>query len=459
LTVDKGLTLARGTESGMLLRRWTAALLASTILVAAGCMHAHAVRDDRSVVIGEVRDRAGKLFVPDTVNLADGLSEGEAVQLALCNNAAFQELLTDLGLAHADLVQAGLLPNPEALYVVQTGVKPYKWLFDYPVEAIWLRPRRVAAAAAEWERARERLVQAGLDLARDTRLAYADWALARERVRITDENRRLRERLTELTGDRLARGDATPLEVSTARIDSLRARQEATRAANDLPIFEERLRNLIGLGAARHDLNPQASEPPGEAPADVAALAAEAVATRPDIRSAERLVEAAEARLRLARLSWFRLLAIEDATSGHNGHEPSPGFRMTLPILNWNQGAIGRAEGERDRAARGVETVRQRIIQEVRVAHAEYVQAAADYREWMREINPAVAEAIRRAEATYKAGGASLVLVLETSRQQIDARVREAQLRADMLKAWAELERAVGRRLEPGTGFATERGP
>jgi outer membrane protein TolC len=74
-------------------------------------------------------------------------------------------------------------------------------------------------------------------------------------------------------------------------------------------------------------------------------------------------------------------------------------------------------------------------------------QAAADYRQWEATIRPAVDEAVRRAENAFKAGGASLLLVLETSRQTIDARTREVQLRADLATAWAELERAVGRSL------------
>src|SRR5262245_13256980 len=44
------------------------------------------------------------------------LSEEGAVQIALANNALFHELLIDLGSARADLVQAGLLPNPEGVF-------------------------------------------------------------------------------------------------------------------------------------------------------------------------------------------------------------------------------------------------------------------------------------------------------------------------------------------------------
>jgi len=440
--------------------RWHSfAILLPALL--AGCWDSHALRDDRDVVVCAVNERTsrepGRHVIPETVDLADGLSEAEAVRLALRNNAAFQELLTDLGLAHADIVQAGLLTNPELLYVFQTAPKPFKYAIDLPVEAIVLRPIRQRAAEAEWERTRERLTQAGLDLVRDTRLAHADWVLARERVDIANENLKLRARITSLTEERLKAGDATPLELSTAKIDSLRARQEATRANNDMPIFEERLRNLTGLGMSRPDLTPEPLEPPAEINTDVEARVADAVAARPDVLAAEHAIAAADERIRLAKLGWGRLLIIGDATSGHNGHEFSPGFRITIPIFNWNQGAIARAEVDRERFVRQLQTVRERAILDVRQAYAQHAQASADYRQWTAEIRPTVELAVRRAENTYKEGGASLLLVLETSRQMIDTRTREAQLRADLAKARAELERSVGRTVPSASGFAADR--
>jgi cobalt-zinc-cadmium efflux system outer membrane protein len=406
----------------------------------------------------EVTVPSGKLYVPDTVSLDDGLSESEAVQLALCNNAAFQELLVDLGLSHADLVQASLLPNPEVVYIFGTDPKPFKYLVELPLDAIVLRPSRMRAAGAEWERTRERLTQAGLDLIRDTRLAYADWVLAREKMRIAEENRQLRERIATLAVARRKAGDATPLEESTATIDNLRGKQESTRATNDLPIAEERLRNLTGLGEFRPDLAPQAAEPLVSRTANVDQLVNEALVNRPDVLSAQRGIEATEARLTLAHLGWLRFLGLGDATSGESGHNFSPGFRVGIPIFNWNQGAIARAEAERERAIRQLRTVRERAIQEVRQAHTLYRQADADYRQWTVDIRPAVDEAVRRAENTYKEGGTSLLLVLETSRQLIDTRFREAQLRADLSRTWAELERSVGRKIPiREDGFAADR--
>jgi outer membrane protein, heavy metal efflux system len=160
------------------------AALAVTLALA-GCQTPHA--PDQTAVSGHLVQRVGhtiparttgRLTMPPGASLDDGLTEDEAVAIALWNNAAFQELLVDLGIARSDLIQAGLLPNPEFVYFWPAPDKPLKYAFELPIEAIWLRPVRVKAAAREADRTAERLAQAGLDLMRDTRQAFADVARA-----------------------------------------------------------------------------------------------------------------------------------------------------------------------------------------------------------------------------------------------------------------------------------------
>ena len=89
-----------------------------------------------------------EIFYPNGISLENELTEESAILLALWNNAAFLEMLADLGMAQGDLVQAGLLPNPEVVYFFPVSDKPFKYLFDFPLESLWLRPIRVAAAGA-----------------------------------------------------------------------------------------------------------------------------------------------------------------------------------------------------------------------------------------------------------------------------------------------------------------------
>jgi len=115
----------------------------------------------------------GEFSLPGAVSLSDGLTENEAVAIALWNNAQFQALLADLGFARADLQDASLLTNPILSLLFPIGPKQLEATLSLPVDALWQRPHRVAAAQFDAERVAENLVQQGLALIRDVRLACA----------------------------------------------------------------------------------------------------------------------------------------------------------------------------------------------------------------------------------------------------------------------------------------------
>lgn len=430
----------------------------AVLCLLAGCSTApHAC--DRPDVSAAVESRAGyplappppcdgQLLLPNGASLADGLNEEEAVLIALWNNALFQELLADLGVARGDLIQAGLLPNPEVVYFFHVPDKPFKYALELPLEALWLRPVRVRAAAGESARVCQRLTQSALDLIRDVRQAYADVLLAEARFRIAQEAVRLRGRIARVAATRLKEGDISPQEEATARIDATQARQDTARIRYDVSIASERLRNLLAIGADRSPLVLDPTPPILWDGLAVEPLTAEAVASRPDALAAEQNAAAAAERLRLARLGWVRLLGILDATSGRRtGHEFGPAFRVTLPIFNCNEGNIARAEAELERAVRQRATVRNQIIMEVHQAYDRYAQALAELEVVEKQVRPEVDAAIERTERAYREGNTPYVVVLETTRQLLDNRLRQEQLRADLRRASAELERAVGRHL------------
>jgi len=388
-----------------------------------------------------------KPVMPSGVCPAEALTEDQAVAVALWNNARYIESLTDLGVAKGDLIQAHLLPNPELVYFPPVDFRSFKYLFDLQLEAFWLRGLRTEVAEYEAGRAAERLAQSALDLMRDARQAHADVLLAKERLRIAGEAVKIRKRIAELAKHRLEAGDIAPQEAATANIDALQAEQDAARIAVDLPIAEERLRNLLGLGAVRDPIDVVSTGTLPDAAFDADALAAEAMATRPDALAAQSFIAASESRLRLSKLSWIRVLFIGDATSGKDNHVFGPGFRITVPIFNWNQGAVARAEAEAARACRLLETVRQQVVLDVQRSYRQYRQAADELTYLRTKVRPEVESSIRRTQKAYEQGNVNYLLVLEATRQLLDSYTREAQLEADLRRAWAELERSVGRSL------------
>jgi cobalt-zinc-cadmium efflux system outer membrane protein len=421
------------------------------LLALAGC-HVTAPIPDQATVAGHLADRfgpalasqAGPGVAPDAP-----LTEDAALALALWNNALFQEQLVDLGIARADLVQAGLLPNPEFVYYWPMGLKPYKYLFDFPIESLWLMPIRVKAAERDAERTAARLSQIGLDLIRDVRQAYADVLVAKERERVAGEAVKLRRRIADLVEKRLRAGDVSPQEAATAKIDVLLAEQDATRIGYDVSVAEERLRHLLGVTLPCGPLKLDAAPMPPTLTFDADALAHEAADQRPDAAAAAEAVAAAEARVKFAKVGWVRLLGIADATSGTGSHVLGPAVRATFPLFNHGEGAIARAEAELERAVRNRQTVTNQIVLDVRRAYLLYRQASAELEVLRTRVRPEVEAAIRRAEGAYQEGNVTYTIVLETTRQLLDNYLREAVLQGDLRRTWAELERSVGRRLNP----------
>src|SRR5690349_9350309 len=99
-------------------QRAGAASLCLLALLATSCATA-GTAPDRAAVDREIRDRTNaglrtdeNAGLPPNTTLEDGLSSQEAVAIALWNSPAFQATLADLGIARAELVDAGLLRNP-----------------------------------------------------------------------------------------------------------------------------------------------------------------------------------------------------------------------------------------------------------------------------------------------------------------------------------------------------------
>jgi len=385
---------------------------------------------------------------PQNLRWPDGLTEDQAVTIALSNNAAFRELLADLGLGQADLVQAGMLPNPRLAMLVPVGVKPLELTATYPLEVLWLRPRRIRAAALDLDRIAERLIQSGLDLIRDVRLAFTEITLAQERIAVMTEMLQISHQIADLVAARFRSGDASELEASTSRLEALQIMEQKTRIERDRQIAESRIRSLLGLGLQPWPSVNLIAPPIPRFEGESSLLVSNALASRPDLRAAELGAEAAGARIGLARAEVFTIAAGINVKDVGTERVSGPALEFAVPIFNQNQGGVAIARARFDKAARQYATVREQIALEVREAHLRLLQAQESLEQWDRQILPGLEENVARAERAFAAGNVSYLFVLESSRRLAEARLREAAARADCRRARAELERSVGQRLQ-----------
>jgi cobalt-zinc-cadmium efflux system outer membrane protein len=331
------------------------------------------------------------------------------------------------------------------------GPKQMEFALTLPVEAVWLRPRRIAIAKLNERKVAEQLVQHGLNLIRDVRTAFADLALAQDRTRLAADALAAQTNISQIARARLEAGDTSELESSTARIAALRAREDARVANDQLLLARQRLAVLFGSPATAATLNITTGKAPVSSPPELRPLLDQALSSRPDMRAAEIEVEAAGKRAGLTTAQLFALSAVLDANEKESGggFDLGPGIELPIPVLHQNQGARARARAELDRAAWQAVAVRQQIHGEVTSAHTQFVQAVEALAAWQREVMPPLDETVQQTARAYEAGEVSLLAVHEATRERVTARLREAELHAAVRRAHADLERGVGRKLEP----------
>lgn len=432
----------------------TLLILLTAIWGGAGCVTAPSTQQ----LAAKVQDGVGGDFtlktntsglsLPPGITSLEPLSEDDAVAIALWNNAAFQEALAGLGFNRADLLEAKQLRNPSFVALFPAGPKQFEFTALFPIESLWLRPRRIAVAELDLEAAAGQLVATGLNLVRDVRVACAELELTGNLLRTVQDLVRWWDEAVKLTERRLEFGDASALELAQARAEALLARQTVGRLERDQTLARERLRALLGLANEPEQfflrLPPAATEPLPPLPE----LFKQALATRPELRANELVLEAARQRGQLARGELMMVNAIFNAKDTPTGLQPGPGLDVTLPLFHQNQGARARAETFALQAILRHGTLRDRILLDVREAVARREQAVRELQASREQVVPALESAVAQARRAYELGDATPHTFLAAERRLAEARAVEAESLAEARRAEAELARAVGRRFQ-----------
>ena len=173
------------------------------------------------------------------------------------------------------------------------------------------------------------------------------------------------QRAFDLTDTRHGGGIASGIDVSRAASQLSSARAELSAAAIDRARNEHAIAVLVGKAPA--DLTIAVATAETNAPAIPAGIPSTLLERRPDIAAAERRVAAANAQIGVARAALFPSLTL----GAGGGYETTGSALLSAPSTFWALGPVQAAlaifDGGRRRAG-------------VRIARAQYDEAAADYR-------------------------------------------------------------------------------
>ena len=430
------------------------------LLASAACATSGA--PDRATVATRITERAGidakglpvpgqAWTAPPGTSLADGLAIDEAVGIALWNNPDFQTALASLGLARADLVDAGLLKNPVFSLLFPWGPKQLEFTLTWPIDAIWQRPKRIQDARLNAEAVAEQLVANGLRVIADVRLAFFEVLVADRRLTLTTEQAGVAAEAAKLAEGRLRVGDISEFESRLARTDAIRLEAARLTRLGGRDLAMVRLRALLGLEAGASALT--LIEPPlatGDGCVEGPALLQSAMAARPEVRAAELQIEAAGARAGLERARILTLTAALDANAeGAEGFEMGPGVAIELPLLSQNQGRRARAAAEVEQAARRYVAVRATVATEIGAASVTLTEARNTARLLGEDVAASLSTARQQAERLYSAGEISLLDLLQTRQRLIDIEATRVDAVFGVNRAIVRLEQAVGRTCAP----------
>ncbi len=393
--------------------------------------------------------------------LARPLTMEGAVQVALLNNRAFQATLEGLGVAQADLVQAGLLENPVIAgdLVVSTrgnglggGVSLSQSLLS-----VFLIPAKRRLAKAELRNAVLTVGHAALELVRDVRVAYVTVQAAIASRDLHRELVQLAEIADELAERQVEAGNLPALDRSLFAGALDEARVQLADAELQVVAAREALSRLMGLWGAQIEwmLAAGLQDPPA-ADLTLANLEQHALRERLDVSAARFEVESIELALALRRRGIVPQL--EGGVESRNevgddaGHEwvIGPSLAIELPIFDPGHADFARIRAHLRAAQYRLQQLAIDTRSDVRLHRAEVVAARRKVDYYVRTVIPRREAITELTLEQYNAMLLGTYQLLETRAELTEARRAHVEALRDLWISYADLELAVGGRLPVG---------
>jgi NodT family efflux transporter outer membrane factor (OMF) lipoprotein len=295
-----------------------------------------------------------------------------------------------------------------------------------------------------------------VSLVGDLMLAYVEYALAAERIRIARQNLQVQESILELTLERLRIGEDGELAVAQAR-----TQVEITRTT--IPAFQEqhsvalhRLLLLQGIGAQSFDVPAEWGQSMPQLPVgSPKEIDCEWLSQRPDIRASRLLVAAQLERLGASKAEYYPQVSLNgnisletrdlDVWWDENSVAHSVGPVVSLNLLDFGRirAAVMGERAKYEQAVARYEQSVQQAIEEVRNAMVgvdrQRARAAA-----LETAAQSARSVVEMARVEYREGLTNFQSVLDAERQVLSIEDQRAVAYGTALIAYGRLFKALG---------------
>src|SRR5438128_500015 len=275
------------------------------------------------------------------------LTADAAVQIALLNNRNMQATYEELGIAQADLVEAGLLKNPTFYFERRLPGQAAEIDLVQEFIDILLLPLRKRIAAAQFEAAKLRVGHEILTTAAEVRAAFyehqGDQQLVDLRKTVADATERSAEAALKMH----EAGNLRDLDLASEQATHAQAKIDLAKAQANAVQSREKLNKLMGAFGAQTNwtVASRLSELPGNE-VSTAQLESRAIQQRLDLAAARQEFIAQARSLGIARVE---TILQQSEVGGHYERETTgeysigPSVNVPIPIFNQGQAAAARA--------------------------------------------------------------------------------------------------------------------
>jgi len=390
--------------------------------------------------------------------LSESLDVDGAVKIAILNNRGLQANLADLGIAEADLVQAGRLRNPGFTFarLEGGGERGYERKFLFDLMGLLTLSTRSEIEQRRFQATQLRVAEQTLHLAQTARQAWFEAVAARQAAKYQEDVLAAAEAGAELAKRMAEAGNFSRQRQQREQLFQAETRAELTRARLAESAARERLARVLGLSGAQRGFTL-----PDRLPDLPASLMEEktvlqrAMDGRLDLDVAKRELEGLAKRLGLVKATRFvNVLEVSYLNNNVAGQPHARGYEieLSLPIFDWGGTRTAKAEALYTQAMHRVAELAVNAESEVRDAYAGYRAAhelAASYRDEIVPLRKALSE-----ETLLRYNGMLIGVwdLLADSRAQVTAVNAAIQAQRDFWVADSNLQIALNGR---GAGAAS----
>lgn len=326
--------------------------------------------------------------------LAAPLTADNAVQIALLNNRGLQATYAELGIAEADVVQAGRLRNPGFSFSRLTRADEVEiertFLFD--VLGLITLPIRTDLEKRRFELTKGRVAMEILQVAADTRRAFYSAVAAQESVKYMGQVKQSAETSAELARRMASVGNFSKLDRAREQAFYAKTTAQFARVKQQAIAERERLTRLMGLWGEDTGFKlPERLPDLPKAPRDITDLESTAIKKRLDVQVAMQEAENIASALGLTKATGFiSVLEVGYIRNSESGQPRQTGYEieLRLPIFDWGSARVARAEYTYMQAVNRAADTAVKARSEVREAYSAYRTTYDLARHYRDEIVP-----------------------------------------------------------------------